>query len=179
MDDQPGWWQFKIESTDGNEQIEAADVEPSVFGERLQLLTLIRALESLDRPSHVTLVRAPRYVRQGVRFGIAEWKANGWRWECFGQMVPIRDCDLWQRLDKAMQYHQLDFRRWRIDDAHTPLQGPTYKDIHHGVDSSGFLRMVHNVQGACREAFTLLRLGLRRHLPTRQRQSLATTSVQA
>ena len=68
--------------------IEAADVEPDVWGERLDLLTAVRALESLDQPSWVTLVGCTRYVEQGILYGIAEWKENDWRWECFGQMVP-------------------------------------------------------------------------------------------
>ena len=106
-------------------EIAAADVEPDVWGERLDLLTVVRALESLDQPSRVTLVGCTRYVEQGIIYGLAEWKESGWRWEWFGQMVPVRDADLWQRMDRILQFHRVDcgqrrFRRpsWRLDGPH-------------------------------------------------------------
>ena len=127
---EPGWWRFTLESTENDERFEATDAEPNLSGERLQLLTLIRALESLNRPSDVTVVFAASYVRQGICFGLPEWKANGWRWEYYGQMVPIKDCDLWQRLDRAMQFHRVDFRRWRVDSRHALPQGPKRVEKH-------------------------------------------------
>ena len=109
---------------DGSAEIEAADVEPDVWGERLDLLTVVRALESLDQPSWVTLIGCTRYVEQGIAYGIAEWRENGWRWECFGQMTPVRDIDLWQRMERALQFHRVDCRRRRFDGGHGLLDGP-------------------------------------------------------
>jgi ribonuclease HI len=120
----PGRWRFVLRPTDGSAEISASDVEPDVWGERLDLLTVVRAMESLDRPSRITLAACSRYVEQGVQFGLAEWKTNHWRWEYFGQMVPIRDADLWQRLDRAMQYHYVDCRQRRFDAPHGLLHGP-------------------------------------------------------
>jgi ribonuclease HI len=119
-----GQWRFVLQPFDGSPDIEAADVEPDVWGERLDLLTVVRALESLDQPSWVTLVGCTRYVEQGVQYGIAEWKESGWRWECFGQMAPVRDVDLWQRMDRALQFHRVDCGRRRLDAGHTVLDGP-------------------------------------------------------
>ena len=65
-------WQFALRSADGSEQIEAADVEPGLQGERLELLTVVRALESLDQPSQVTLVGCSRYVRNGMQYGLPD-----------------------------------------------------------------------------------------------------------
>ena len=96
-----GCWQFTIRSADGSVEYEATDVEPGLFGQRLELLTVIRALESLDQPSRVTLVSCSDYIRNGMQYGLPEWQANGWRWECFGQMVPVKHSDLWQRLERA------------------------------------------------------------------------------
>ena len=42
-----------------------------------------------------------RYVRNGMQYGLPEWQANGWRWECFGQLVPVKNFDLWQRMERA------------------------------------------------------------------------------
>ncbi|MHC4176422.1 MAG: RNase H family protein [Planctomycetota bacterium] len=122
--DGSGRWRFLLRSTDGSEQFEAADVEPGVGGERLDLLTIVRALESLDQPSRVTLVGCSRHVRQGMQYGLGEWRDNGWRWECFGQLVPVKNGDLWQRVDRALRFHQVECCRRRFDPPHCPLTGP-------------------------------------------------------
>ncbi len=113
-----GRWRFRFQRDDGGETFEAADIEPKLGGERLALLTVVRALEALDQPSQVTLVNTDPYVQRGIRYGLPQWRESGWRWECFGQMVPVKDADLWQRLERALEFHQVDCRRWRVDPAH-------------------------------------------------------------
>ena len=113
-----GHWQFTLRSTDGSEQFEAADVEPGLHGQRLELLTVIRALESLDQPSQVTLMGCSDYIRNGIQYGLADWQSNGWQWEHFGQMTPIKNGDLWQRMERALRFHQIGCRRRRFDDPH-------------------------------------------------------------
>jgi ribonuclease HI len=113
-----GRWRFVLRSADGSEQFEVADVEPGVKGERLDLLTVVRALESLDQPSRVTLIASSRYVRQGVQYGLSQWRSNGWQWESFGQLVPVKNGDLWQRMDRALRFHQVECSRRRFDPPH-------------------------------------------------------------
>ena len=126
-----GHWRFVLRPVDGSAEITAADVEPDVWGERLDLLTVVRALESLDQPSRVTLVGCTRYVEQGIQYGLAEWKESGWRWEWFGQMVPVRDTDLWQRMDRILQYHRVDCGQRRFfDGGHGNLGGPHWNLPH-------------------------------------------------
>jgi ribonuclease HI len=117
---QPGRWRFVLRSPGGKQHLVADDVEPDARGERLELLSVIRGLEALDQPSKVTLVTQSAYVRKGIRFGLPEWRKNGWQWECFGEMVPVKNGDLWQRMDRALRYHQLECRTWRVDPAHGP-----------------------------------------------------------
>jgi ribonuclease HI len=100
-------WRFVLESADGMAKIEATDSEPAVSAERLELLAVLRGLEALDQPSDVTLVTTSAYVRRGLRFGLEAWRSNGWRWERFGEMVPIKHVDLWQRIDQALSIHQV------------------------------------------------------------------------
>lgn len=119
-----GHWRFVLQPIDGSAEITATDVEPDVWGERLDLLTIIRALEALDQPSRVTLVGCTRYVQQGIQYGLTEWKENGWRWEWFGQMVPVRDGDLWQRMDQVLQFHSVECVVRRLDALHGQCQGP-------------------------------------------------------
>jgi len=138
-----GRWRFRLASAGGGETFEAADIEAELGGERLALLTVVRALESLDQPSRVTLVNCDPYVRRGIRFGLPEWRENGWRWECFGKLVPVKDADLWQRLQHAMHFHDVDCRRWRIDGPHagpeTAGEGSPGREGQQGIERVGIL----------------------------------------
>ena len=120
---EPGRWRFVLRSSDGAQRVVADDVEPDARGERLELLTVVRGLEALEQPSRVTLVTPSPHIREGIRFGLAEWRRNGWRWEAFGQMIPVKNGDLWQRMDRALRFHQVECRHWRIDAAHRPSRG--------------------------------------------------------
>lgn len=113
-----GRWQFVLRSDDGHDRLAAGDVEPGTEGDRLALLTLVRGLEALNCASQVTVVVGNRYVKEGIRAGLAQWKAADWCWERFGELVPIPHRDLWERLDRAMQFHRVACRTWRIDPAH-------------------------------------------------------------
>jgi ribonuclease HI len=110
-----GQWQFVLRTKDGTQRFEAQDAEPELSCERLDLLTVVRALESLDQPSRVTLVECSDYVWKGVCYGLSDWRSNGWRWEFFGQMVPVKNSDLWQRLDRALRFHDVECQRRRFD----------------------------------------------------------------
>ncbi len=107
-----GRWQFVLQETGGSDRIEAADDEPGMCGERLQLLSVVRGLEALDIASSVTLVTASRYIGRGIRSGLADWKESNWSWEHFGEMAPIKNCDLWKRIDSAMNIHDVECRIW-------------------------------------------------------------------
>jgi len=120
----PGRWRFTLKEASGLAQFQAVDVEPNVSGERLDLLTIIRALESLDQPSRVTLTSCSTYIRQGIQYGIYEWRTSKWQWEFFGYMVPIKHADLWQRMDHLLQVHSVECRQQRFDGPHSTLSGP-------------------------------------------------------
>ncbi|MEN6495134.1 MAG: RNase H family protein [Thermoguttaceae bacterium] len=115
---EPGHWRFVLRAADGTERLVVDDVEPDVRGERLELLTVVRGLEALDQPSEVTIFTSSVYVRKGIEYGIAEWRKNDWEWEFFGEMVPVKDNDLWQRLDHATRFHRLKCRTVRFDPPH-------------------------------------------------------------
>ena len=119
-DASPGVWSFVLRRVGGGNHLEVTDTEPGIQGERLELLGVVRGLEALDQPSKVTLVTSSNYVREGFRYGLSEWRSNGWRWESFGEMVPVKNSDLWQRVDRALRFHRVDCRCWRIDAAHAP-----------------------------------------------------------
>ena len=105
-----GRWHFVLERIDAAERLEAADGERGQPRERLALLAVVRGLEAIEQPSQVTLVTTSRYVARGLRYGLAEWRETGYIWEHFGVQKPIRNADLWQRIDGAMQFHEVACR---------------------------------------------------------------------
>lgn len=114
-----GAWCFVLRTSAGKCVESATGEEPSAAGGRLELLAVVRGLEALDQPSCVTLVTPSRYVLRGLRYGLDEWRANDWRWERFGRNVPIKNCDLWRRIDQALRFHQVRWVHVRTDPAHS------------------------------------------------------------
>jgi ribonuclease HI len=113
-------WKFVLQSVGDEEHFTAADIESETRASRLELLAVVRGLEALAQPSRVTLLTRSRYVRRGIRRELSQWRDRRWRWERFGKLVPIRDCDLWQRVDRALQFHQVECCAWADDDASDP-----------------------------------------------------------
>lgn len=109
-----GNWRFVLERMDGSGRIEVADEEPEMRGERLQLLAVVRGLEALEQPSRVTLITPSSYVGRGIRNGLDVWRENDWKWERFGEMIPVKNADLWKRIDHALDFHVVDCRVWNF-----------------------------------------------------------------
>ncbi len=105
-----GRWHFVLERIDAAERLEASDGERSQPRDRLSLLAVVRGLEALEQPSQVTLVTTSRYVSRGLRYGLSEWREVNYSWEAFGMKTPIRNADLWQRVDGALGFHEVACR---------------------------------------------------------------------
>ena len=103
-------WHFVLEQLDGSERLEAADDESDTNAERAALLSVVRGLEAIDCPSRVTLVTTSRYVSRGLRYGLSSWRDSNYHWERFGVQIPIRNADLWQRIDTALGFHGVTCR---------------------------------------------------------------------
>lgn len=123
-----GRWKFVLEAVDGSSRLEAADEEELASGERLALLAVVRGLEAVPQPSRVTLVTASRYVSRGLRFALAEWRENEWQWEHFGQMLPVKNADLWKRVDAATRIHTIQCRTLRFDAPHRNHSPPAWPE---------------------------------------------------
>ncbi|NOZ40649.1 MAG: hypothetical protein GXP24_10550 [Planctomycetes bacterium] len=108
-------WRFVLQNVESQRRFAATDSEPCDCGERLELLAVVRGLEALDGPARVTLVTKSRYVSRGIKKGLAEWRANDWKWERFGRIVPVRDHDLWRRVDRALQFHTITCQAWQFE----------------------------------------------------------------
>jgi ribonuclease HI len=78
--------------------------EPHTTNNRMELMAAIMALETLRRPCTVDLHTDSEYLRQGITGWISGWKRNGWR---TAARKPVRNVDLWQRLDAAATRHRV------------------------------------------------------------------------
>jgi ribonuclease HI len=74
---------------------------------RMELIAAIEALEALSRPSRVRLHTDSTYVRSGITLWLPGWKRNGWR---TADKKPVKNADLWQRLDAAAARHRVEWR---------------------------------------------------------------------
>lgn len=81
--------------------------EPLTTNNRMELIAAISALESLKRPMRVELWTDSQYLRQGITEWLAGWRARGWR---TADKKPVKNQDLWERLDTANRRHQVEWR---------------------------------------------------------------------
>jgi ribonuclease HI len=132
-----GQWRFVLEAMEGGRRVIAQDAEPGIKESRLELLAVVRGLEALDGPAHVTLITRSQYVSRGLRGGMGEWRRNDWHWERFGQWVPIRDDDLWKRIDRALCFHHVDCRVWSFTDKMPYDFAETSQQVDHGSTCRG------------------------------------------
>ena len=105
-----GRWSIVLERIDGPDRLEAQDCESYIHQDRLALLAVVRGLEALEQSSRVRLVTNSRYVDRGMRFGLPNWRETEYQWESFGVRKPVRNADLWRRVDVAFRYHEIACR---------------------------------------------------------------------
>ena len=81
--------------------------EPASTNNRMELMAAIRSLEALTKPCKVELHTDSTYVMKGISEWIHAWKRRGWR---TADNKPVKNEDLWRRLDQARLRHQVDWR---------------------------------------------------------------------
>ncbi len=89
---------FTLRPLEAGETIAVSEIEAETSSERLELLSVVRGLEALPEPAQVTLLTASDTIRRGIDHGLDEWRDNDWQWESFGEMVPVKNLDLWRRI---------------------------------------------------------------------------------
>lgn len=101
----PGGWGVVLLARDGERILRTRELkggEAQTTNNRMELMAAIAALEALDRPTQLTVVTDSAYLRDGVTRWIHGWKTNGWM---TAARKPVRNDDLWRRLDAAAAPH--------------------------------------------------------------------------
>jgi ribonuclease HI len=100
----PGGWGTILRY--GRHERELHGGEPVTTNNRMEIMAAIRGLEQLTRPATVHLYTDSQYLRRGVTEWVPRWKRNGWQTQ---QKTPVKNADLWERLDVAAQRHDVQW----------------------------------------------------------------------
>ncbi len=109
----PGGWAALLRL--GAHEREISGGDSLTTNNRMELTAVIRALEALTRPVHARVYTDSEYVRRGITEWLPGWKARGWR---TAARKPVKNQDLWQRLDELRARHQLE---WHWVPAHSGI----------------------------------------------------------
>lgn len=100
----PGGWGALLRYN-GTER-ELSGGESATTNNRMEMMAAIQALETLSRPVKVRLYTDSQYVRDGITSWLPRWKVRGWK---TADKKPVKNVDLWQRLDAAAAPHDVDW----------------------------------------------------------------------
>lgn len=102
----PGGWAFLLRHPSSGREIERSGGERDTTNNRMELRAVIEGLGSLTAPSFVDLYSDSRYVLDGLREWLPAWKRRGWR---TSDRKPVKNRDLWERLDALASRHEVRF----------------------------------------------------------------------
>jgi len=103
----PGGWGaiLRLKKAEGGDrERELSGGDPATTNNRMELMAAIVALESLKRPGQARLHTDSQYVMKGITEWIHDWKRRGWR---TADKKPVKNVDLWQRLEAALAQHDV------------------------------------------------------------------------
>jgi ribonuclease HI len=109
----PGGWGAILRY--GTVEKELAGDEPETTNNRMELMAAIAGLEALKRPCKVRLYTDSQYLRDGITKWLPGWKARGWR---TATKTPVKNVDLWQRLEQAAAPHKIEWHWVRGHSGH-------------------------------------------------------------
>jgi ribonuclease HI len=101
----PGGWGALLRYKGTEKRISGAEAQTT--NNRMELMAAIEALASLKRPCSVSLTTDSQYVKKGINEWMADWKRRGWK---TADKKPVKNLDLWQRLDEAARRHTVEWR---------------------------------------------------------------------
>ena len=100
----PGGWGALLKYGDTKKELSGGELETT--NNRMEMMAAIKALESLNRPIQVEIYTDSVYVKDGITKWIHGWKARNWK---TANKKPVKNVDLWRRLERAMEPHLIDW----------------------------------------------------------------------
>jgi len=102
----PGGWAFVLRHPASGKEIERAGAEAMTTNNRMELTAVIEGLSQLSKPTRVELTSDSQYVLKGLEEWLAGWKRRGWKTSA---KKPVKNEDLWRRLDELINGHDIRF----------------------------------------------------------------------
>jgi ribonuclease HI len=109
----PGGWGVLLRYGDSEKELYGGELHTT--NNRMELMAAISALESLKRPCTVVLTTDSEYVRNGITSWMDNWKKRGWK---TASRKPVKNADLWKRLDQAARVHRVQWQWVRGHSGH-------------------------------------------------------------
>ena len=100
----PGGWGVVLRYGDNERQLFGGDRETT--NNRMELLAVIEGLSVLKRPCEISITSDSTYVLKGIQEWLQNWKKRGWK---TASKKPVKDVDLWQRLDALIEPHTIEW----------------------------------------------------------------------
>ncbi len=107
----PGGWAFLLRHPTTDKNLEKSGGEAETTNNRMELMAVIEGLATLKRPSRVEIFTDSVYVGKGMTEWMPKWKANGWKRKEGGKLKPVKNEDLWRRLDEQVARHDIKYTR--------------------------------------------------------------------
>lgn len=125
----PGGWGVVLQYKEAKRELYGG--EPATTNNRMELMAAIQALETLTRTCKVVLHTDSQYVMKGITEWLPDWKRRGWK---TAAKQPVKNEDLWRRLDAARTRHEVE---WRWVRGHAGNNGNEQADqlANLGIDS--------------------------------------------
>lgn len=124
----PGGWGASLRYNGQQKDLYGSETETT--NNRMELMAVIQALESLTRPCAVKVYTDSKYVLEGMTKWLPGWKKRGWK---TAAKKPVKNVELWQRLDTAVQANDVS---WQWVKGHSGHDGNEYADMlaNRGID---------------------------------------------
>lgn len=100
----PGGWGVLLRYNRHEKRLYGGELETT--NNRMELLAVIKALEALKKQCHVRVTSDSQYVLKGINEWMDNWKARGWK---TANKKPVKNVDLWMRLDQLQQNHDIEW----------------------------------------------------------------------
>ena len=110
----PGGWGAVLRYGEVEKELNGG--EPETTNNRMELMAAIMAIEAVKRPCEIHLHTDSEYLRNGITTWIHSWKARGWR---TADKKPVKNVDLWQRLERAIETHDVHWHWVKGHSGHT------------------------------------------------------------
>lgn len=111
----PGGWAYVLKHPASGTEREKSGAEPDTTNNRMELMAVIEGLSALTRPSRVELYSDSQYVLNGLKEWMKAWKSRGWK---TADKKPVKNRDLWERLDELAASHDVRFHWIRGHNEH-------------------------------------------------------------